>query len=187
MFSDNIYPYAQGPLLEQPNTYFYTTFHGSNFLEAWQQSRSLVSMPGSSNRPSADIAQCDPAGKDIVTRNLLLDLLIQQADQTYWWPRLVKKFEVKKRLFSVYQSEPPHRPVTDSGYQDLDNYLLFAEWLATSYQYQPRLQLLNTLLKVMDTLVSQQKQLSPTQLRHLAWLLEQEKTCVSQLQQRLML
>jgi hypothetical protein len=183
MFNDERYPYAQGPLLEQPNTYFYTRYHGEAFLDAWLQTRSLASMPENISRPSADISQSSVENNAIVTRNLLLDLITHQAEQAYWWPRLVKKFEVKKRLFAAYQSEPPHRPVIESGYQDLDIYLLFAEWLVISYQHQAKLQLLNTLLKVMDTLISQQKQLFPRQQNNIAWLLQQEKVCVSQLQQ----
>lgn len=186
MFNDDRYPYAQGPLLEQPNSYFYTRYHGEAFLDAWQQSRTLVSMPDNLSRPSADIDHISAEGKDIVTRNLLHDLLDRQAEQTYWWPRLVKKFEVKKRLFAAYQSEPPHRPLTESGYEDLDIYLLFAEWLIISYQQQAKLQLLNTLLKVMDTLISQQNQMYSRQLTNLAWLLEQENACVSQLEQAVM-
>lgn len=183
MFDDDRYPYAQGPLLEQPNTYFYTTYHGQGFIDAWQQSRALLSPPQTVSRPSVDIERGEAIRDQVYTKCLLHDLLTHQADHDYWWPRLVKKFEVKKRLFSAYQSEAPHRPVIDSGYQDLDIYLLFAEWLTLSYQQQSRLQLLNTLLKVMDTLVSQQTSLSAGQLSNLAWLLEQEKRCVSDLQQ----
>ncbi len=186
MFNDDRYPYARGPLLEQPNTYFYTSYYGEAFLDAWQKSRSLVSVPENISRPSTDIAYSSVEGEDIVTRNLLHGLLNHRAEQAYWWPRLVKKFEVKKRLFAAYQSVPPHRPVTESGYHDLDTYLLFAEWLASSYQQQAKLQLLNTLLKVMDTLISQQNLMSSRQLTNLAWLLEQEDVFVSQLQQAVM-
>ena len=33
------YPYASGPILEEPNTYFYTPYGGSHFLKAWHQAR----------------------------------------------------------------------------------------------------------------------------------------------------
>lgn len=183
MFDNDRYPYAQGPLLEQPNTYFYTAYHGQSFIDAWQQSRILSSPPQTISRPSAGIERCEAGSNQIDTKCLLQDLLARQADYNYWWPRLVKKFEVKKRLFAAYHSDAPHRPIIDSGYQDLDIYLLFAEWLVLSYQQQGNLQLLNTLLKVMDTLISLQKMLSSRQVSNLAWLLDQEKDCVSHLQQ----
>ncbi|GAB4288211.1 MAG: hypothetical protein Kow0083_00710 [Methylophaga sp.] len=186
MSNGSLYPYAEGPLLEQPNSYFYTPYHGHEFLHAWQESRTIYPRPEVLSRPSADIERRSSVGDKVDTVNLLHDLLSHHADQTYWWPRLVKKFEVKKRLFAAYQSEAPHRPCIESGYQNLDIYLLFAEWLSLSYQQQGKLQLINTMLKVMDTLLSQQASLSMRQRANLCWLLNQEKICVSHLQQTVM-
>ncbi len=39
MTQQTIYPYASGHLLEERNTYFYSSYHGKALLEAWQARR----------------------------------------------------------------------------------------------------------------------------------------------------
>ena len=36
------YPFANGDLIETPNTYFYSEYYGRGFIEAWRQSRAGV-------------------------------------------------------------------------------------------------------------------------------------------------
>jgi hypothetical protein len=185
MTDNALYPYASGDLLEQPNTYFYTPFHGDPFIDAWRQCRRMARTAADPIQPSQHLAAVADASDQVVMINLLHELLAGRADHDYWWPRLIKKFEVRKRLFEAYETEPPHRAVTGSQYQNLDVYLLFAEWLCQSCQ-QGQLQCINTLLKVMDSLLSQQHALSPHQQASLNWLIDEEQAVLQQLMDRVM-
>jgi len=36
---ENLYPFDSGKLLKEPNTYFYTKFSGTVFLDTWKKHR----------------------------------------------------------------------------------------------------------------------------------------------------
>ena len=84
MSNGSLYPYAEGPLLEQPNSYFYTPYHGHEFLHVWQQSCTIDPCLEIPSRPSADIERRSSVGDKVDTVNLLHNLLSHQADQVYW-------------------------------------------------------------------------------------------------------
>jgi len=176
------YCYAQGALLEQPNNYFYTEFQGQAFLIAWQQNRRVaIRSKVESNRPSQEIKIKPVKLLEIDTQNLLLALIkgVQQ-DRDYWLLRLVKKFEVTKRLFSSYQKKSPHAPTIGASFYDMDLYLLFAELLIKLEQEERlKFQKINVLLKVMDTLISQRQDLTSRQHGHLNWLIEMEQKIIN--------
>ena len=175
------YSYATGSLLAEPNTYFYTKFQGRAFLKSWQQNRlAAIAVEIESVNPSQDISITDTISADINTQRLLLRLIKkEQDDRDYWISRLIKKFEVSKRLFSSYQKQPPHRPSEGANFHELDLYLLFAELLIEVEQETPKLQWENTLLKVMDTLVSLQNNMTEKQHGNLNWLLNMEQHIIS--------
>jgi len=181
--SDSVvnYSYASGNLLDSPNKYFYTEFQGQKFLESWQENRLMaIVVEMESVNPSQDISITDTISADINTQRLLLRLIKkEQDDRDYWISRLVKKFEVSKRLFSSYQKQPPHRPSEGANFHELDLYLLFAELLIEVEQETPKLQWENTLLKVMDTLVSLKNNMTEKQHGNLNWLLNMEQHIIS--------
>ena len=176
------YSYATGKLLDKPNTYFYTNFQGQEFLNSWKQNRLAAIADGiEAINPSQDIGKTVTVSVEINTRLLLLGLINnEQDDSDYWIDRLIKKFEVTKRLYSSYQQLPPHRPSEDAGFYELDLYLLFAELLIKIEKDKSKLQSVNALLKVMDTLVSQQKSMTQSQRGNLNWLLIIEQNIIQQ-------
>jgi adenylylsulfate kinase-like enzyme len=177
----NTYPYSTGPLLNSTQSYRYTPYLGSIFIFDWQLSRTSYLNQYSS--PCTSLVSSEPsilnehhtnniAAKDILVR-LCLELradsqLSEHVD--YWLPRMLKKFEVSKRLFQFYKTNAPHSAVADSRYDDLELYLLLAEALIRAWAKKPLSQYVNGLLKLIDTLLSQNLQLSQSQSKYLGWL-----------------
>mgnify|MGYP000111261495 CR=1 FL=1 len=177
------YLYTDGNLLEQPNTYFYSCFQGKGFINAWQKNRlESINIGVESYRPS-DVISCGTERGEIDTKKQLLNLINdKQSDEGYWLSFWIKKFEVAKRIYNCYQHEPPHRAVKSSGFHDINSYLLFAEYLSKTEEKESKLQVINTLLKVMDTLVSRKKIMTEKQCSNLNWLLKMEKEIINKLQ-----
>lgn len=93
----------------------------------------------------------------IVTSELLealIDALLDRRDEAtrdFWLRRLTQRFEVSKKLYRHY---PPGFRKGDGPNDDVRLYALFSLTLALAWQVQPQLQLLSTLLKLNDLLLS---------------------------------
>lgn len=129
------YPYAQGNLLHERNTYFYSAYHGQATLTAWAESR---------ENAASGIISASPATP---TRTRLMQRL-DRATLNH----LVQRFEVTKRLHDDYT--PAWRAVDKTRFEDLASYPLFAQILADAYQDTGGLPYLNALLKLNDTLTA---------------------------------
>jgi adenylylsulfate kinase-like enzyme len=175
------YPYAEGALLVEPNTYFYSTYQGKAFIESWRQNRQNAANNDETLSPSCAYNPIYNSKESLVlTRKLLVDLIgSTSANREYWLPKLIKKFEISKRLYNCYQPDPPHRPAANANFYDLDCYLLFGELLSDSFFAEQQIQLVNVMLKLMDTLVSQSPVMTKVQRRQLNWLCEQEQKMVA--------
>lgn len=68
-----------------------------------------------------------------------------------------KSFEVRKRIYDKHDVN--WKPVRNSGFEDYEAYLLFAECLAASYHNTNCLKYYSCMLKVDDTLLSVQDKL----------------------------
>ena len=171
--SHEIYPYCRGDRLEDRNTYFYSTFHGPAFLAAWHASRcaALAALPAAC-RPRLSAAHAGSAH----TAELLTALLENTLDSEPSIDRLLQRFEVSKRIYRQYDADL--RAVRDSGYDDLDLYVLFGAVCVDSQTRPAALRFLNALLKVVDILISVRARLGPEQGACLAWLIEQERAWV---------
>lgn len=184
-----IYPYSEGDLLQTPQRYQYTPFMGEAFILAWRTSRELAlqrlplpSLPPLTICREAD-AEDSLALLQIMCRALRVPVA-EAADQevlAYWLPRLLKKFEVNKRLHAGYQKQSPHPPLASSDYLATEPYLWLAECLLRAWQRQPAGYFLSGLLKLNDTLVSQISHLDAPQGAHLAWILMVELQIVDEL------
>lgn len=189
-----IYPHSSGDLLESPQTYRYTPFHGPAFVEAWQLSRQVALR----NLPPPALMTLPASTKEAVasptdSHELLAQLcqvlrdgaLVSEPTVAYWLPRLLKKFEVTKRVFKGYEEAPPHRALADSTYKDLSVYLLLGECLLRGWQATRAGYYLSGLLKLNDTLVSQQASLAPDEASYLAWILKAEQDALATLRKEL--
>jgi len=181
---DNRYPYAQGDLLERPNTYFYTPFAGHDLLRAWAESREAVL---AHIRPGKPAELADSSTKlsvpPCVTATLLERLTEDFSDgnapphaRITLLDRLVQRFEVSKRVYTAYDRSI--RAVRDSGYERLDLYLMFGEVLVLAFRRAENLTYLNCLLKVTDTLIAMQDRLPASLHGRLERLIMQERDAV---------
>lgn len=179
------YAYSAGDLLETPQTYQYSLYQGEAFVEAWRESRlaALANLPTPARLLIESATFNDSADVSRLLGHLCQNLREGQFDSeaTYWLPRLLKKFEVSKRLYAGYEAAAPHRAVAGSDFRALQPYLLLSECMLHGWKASSAAYYLNGLLKLMDTLVSQQARLSPEQAAYLAWLLIQEQAVLQAL------
>lgn len=190
------YSYSEGALFDAPQSYMYTPYVGSRFVLDWSISRSLHLSRFSSPawlvlmRPACPSAA--PKNEFILTESILTTLCLDLRagsktthEVKYWLPRLLKKFEVSKRLYRHYAIQPPHRMITESGYDDINLYLLLTESLIRAWTYDPVTQYINGILKLIDTLASQANQLNKAQSAHFSCLLYAERIIVDKIFMRL--
>jgi hypothetical protein len=178
------YQYAKGDLLLSPQDYQYSQYQGQTLIDNWQASRQalLVKLPQAMPLPITVIEYKTNSGFD--THALLSKLCLAYREQNeseftqYWLPVFIKKFEVSKRLFSLYQFDAPHRKQTDD-YRNLQPYLYLAECLIHQWTLTPKSYLLSCLLKLSDTLATQVGNMTTEQAQQLAWIVEQELRIVN--------
>ena len=181
------YEYAEGDLLNTPHSYQYTTYLGQPFIASWSTSRKQVI----ANLPEATraVGACTSSEKTAALLKSLINDLNTGNTETellcYWLNRLVKKFEVSKRLYTEYDETPPHRPSAGSSHLDATLYLLFAECLLLHPDTPRDTRLLNCLLKLCDTLCAIRTQFHKQSASRLAWVLESEQQMIQLLQKRI--
>lgn len=177
---DYQYPYATGDLLEERNTYTYTPFLGKDFIEGWLTARKSVLKnlpdPAPAPRQSDRGRQESVKENGLVSSKRLLEYLLsayladeRTEDAEQWLAWIIQRFEVTKRLYAYYH--PTGKAVTESGYRDLEFYLVFGEVLAVAYRVDEKLPLLNAFLKSLDTLCALHQTLSAEQKSRLSRLI----------------
>ena len=179
------YPYAEGKLLEKPNTYFYTPFQGTDFIQAWLASRKRVLDACVASLEEPVITERQGEKPVSSTQKFLLDTLEAlrsghfDAGHSTSLDLLLRNFEAKKKLFEDYQPGFQSR-----GRQDCFNlqlYLAFAEVLDTAYTQTQRIQYLNGLIKAIDILCAYEGSLAVAYKVRLAALLTAEARHVARL------
>ncbi len=168
------YPYATGDLVETPNTYFYSEYHGRAFVAAWRGERAarLAELPAPAPPPPAQSA--DPASRrsaDLLERALGGDAALREA--------FVKKFEIHKRVHEGYDES--FRALDKSARRSLPLYLRAADLFAAAHGESGELRHLNVYLKCLDTLCAEAAALPPDLAARLAWHLQQEQTYIDAL------
>ena len=193
--NQEVYPYAHGPLLDERNTYFYSSYGGVEFLEAWKREREVLigalpppeppSAPRGTHQFPADGAPAIDVGP------LLRSLYAAMWHNTYadrvvalpWLERLVQRFEVTKRIFASYG--PGLASKGRTNYRHLPLYVRFAEVMELTYQRTSALPYLNALLKCLDTLSALRAGLGAADSARLAWLCGRERQHVAALAREL--
>lgn len=170
MTQQAIYPYASGDLLEERNTYFYSSYHGAALLEAWQTRRheaSDVSVQGNTDMVPAK-TETDHLIMDLTKA---LDKSPQEAAAALvQLDRLVQRFEVTKRIFDGY--DDAWRAVDRTRYHNAASYALFSGLLSLAFEKTGCLTYMNALLKCNDILNA--IDLPPGVLAHLPLLFAKE-------------
>ena len=165
------YIYSTQNLLEIPQKYQMSPFQGHKFLEQYKESRkaSMQLIKDKINTITLDqvTAQMQPNFQhplEIInsskfrTQKLfesIFLILLRDKDDTNITKIVndfIKKFEIKKRIFSHYNQEIKE---ASDNYKILANYILLASICALKYKKIKNLKYLNVLLKLNDTICSQ--------------------------------
>lgn len=175
------YPYGRDDPLQHPANYSFSPFLGRDFLLAWEHNRRLdiPSLPCPAIDPA--LAAGDPASTAVLTERAMAEAECPSDHGPCW--QLLRKFETTKRLYRRYG--PDMIADKQSGCDDLSLYLRFAEAMDVAARATGRLQFVNVLLKVMDTLVALSARLDEDQLGRLARLAESERKHVDSIVTRL--
>ncbi len=174
------YPYTDNDNLVNPLTYQYSKFAGKDFIHAWRRQRQrLLGQLPSASLPSLTLVDKTTARLVPAIEVLRKDEKITD-DELLWPLRLLKKFEVSKRLYSSYNDFLPFRPQSDD-YTGLNNYFLLAEICIRQWQQQRKTYWLSGLLKLTDTLCTQFSRMTLAQQSQLTWILELEQTVIAEM------
>lgn len=190
----SVYRYSTGSLLDLPQNYMYTPYLGADFISAWSASRADYLNQHSYAKFTYTCSVLTESKTLLSTEKILNQVcldLIKNDDATkyvnYWLPRLLKKFEVSKRLYQSYSVDAPHTKIEESGFNNYILYLLLAESLIRAWALQPMSQYLNALLKLVDTLLSQSAQLNKEESSYLSWVILAERKIFSKVVKKLSL
>lgn len=183
------YPYANGPLLDQRNTYFYSHYQGRSFLDAWKRQRDLALKKLPEPSPALNVdSPCESnvsASTQKFDTGLLLNNLIQKVatGQIKYgdgpWrliDKLTQRFEVTKRIHDAYNEN--WRACDKGAYKTYELYIRFAELMEMSYKKSEMVQYLNALLKCIDTLCAIADNFDETLKSQLARLIVEEQKLV---------
>ena len=181
------YPYARGDLLHERNTYYYTPYHGRQFLDAWRAARSdmLANLPApAAAAPPVDAAAVS-AGVTRADTRVLLECALAERDKAACalLEKFVKKFEITKRIHETYDAD--FRAVNRSAFLRIDLYVRAAELFEVAFCATDDLRYLNVLLKCLDTLSVVTDDLTQDDQARLACLILRERKHVEALMRRL--
>ena len=164
------YSYANTDLLEFPQKYQMTPFEGREFLSSYEKNRQKILDKIKNNQTVNSLSHTlkliqkqflidiKNNQKIFVTSNQLSSILLRLQHQketqqeTKFIMALLKKFEIKKRIFSEYDHELKEN---STDFKILTNYILLAAICAKKFQDNSNPKFLNTLLKLNDTICSQ--------------------------------
>ena len=164
------YSYTNTDLLEFPQKYQMSPFEGREFLSSYEKNRQKILDKIKNNQTVNSLSHTlkllqkqflidiKSDQKIFVTSNQLSSILLRLQHQketqqeTKFIMALLKKFEIKKRIFSEYDHELKEN---STDFKILTNYILLAAICAKKFQDNSNPKFLNTLLKLNDTICSQ--------------------------------
>lgn len=174
-----MYKYITDNNLIDKQNYMYSEYGGRDFLNAYADSRNRyiqnLNIPEPDASESGHVAydelmyykdavsdRCGSSGQDaIISKDL------RNSINLY-----VKTFEVRKRLYTEYDSQ--WKPVENACYDNYDLYLLFAEVLIEIYKNTECTKYFSCLLKLNDTMLSIQEKFTARQQLLLSNILKTE-------------
>jgi len=172
MRKNTLYPYTETNLLENPQKYQMSPYLGKNFLINFFKSREnqlkVLEKTGKifleldevikqlsinySKNTLDDFLQTNIETEEILSLLLIKFSNAIDNDITKILNEFIKKFEVKKILYSSYDKNFKE---SSSLYSNLRNYILLSTLCMLAYKKNKNLKYLNTSLKLNDTVCSQ--------------------------------
>jgi len=160
------YHYSNGNLLKNPQKYQLSPFSDRNFLNDYQNSR-ISYLEKISDFEKIDfekilrkinqkhiqpkINKHDPE-TSVILLDAITNLINNKNEDFITIDKFIKKFEIKKLIFSKYDDNL--QPIS-SEYSKIQNYLLLAIICVFKFKNSKNLKYLNTLLKLNDIICSQ--------------------------------
>lgn len=171
------YKYITENNLENRQNYMYSEYKGTDFLQEYKESREqLMIVAGSDSvEEAAHITNKELA--DLFGKLQTEDEI--ELDDKKCMDAYTKTFEVRKRLYSEYNSE--WKPVKNASREIYDNYILLAECLILMYEKSKCTKYISCLLKLDDTMISIKDKLTDRQVCELAGVCKREMEVIGQL------
>ena len=189
------YPYSSENLLEKPQKYQMSPFEGRDFLFSYLNSRKKTIHILEKNKKnsydeildqfkrSSDV-NFESFSESVILEKFLSFLIYnileinRKKETNEYIDLLLKKFEIKKILYSTYNSE--FKRITDD-FTNLHNYTLLTLIFQIKYKQTKALKYLNVILKLNDILCSQHSNLNYFDAELTYHLLNHEIDFVSEL------
>ena len=162
------YLYTQKDLLKNPQKYQRSKFQGIEFLNSFKQSREDTSEYISKNISITQLSDIYTSFSESITilnsknshydtNTLLISCLLKDEyleSKKYLLEKILKNFEVNKKIYSDYEFSPFNH---SKNFSDMKNYVLFSLVCAKIFEQTKNLKFLNSLLKLNDILLSRIK------------------------------
>lgn len=161
------YEYITDNNLYNKQNYMYSQFKGIKFFSEYIKSREIA-------EPENNLCIYDEKDKSKTYKEIhhILNNLDNYKESQLWkLDKYVKSFEIRKRLYTIYDN---WKPLEGSSFENYDIYLIFAQALAKAYELSDCLKYFSCLLKVDDTLLSVQDKLNKKQIKLLQSITRQE-------------
>lgn len=170
------YKYITENNLENRQNYMYSEYKGREFLEAYQKTRKqyieqYIDFQG--------VFEPESGGEGSKTEEKIRQAA--EAGDIGMAEKFVKSFEVRKRLYTQYDWTT-WKPEIGARYDEIELYLLLGEYISTLYRETGRLKFLSCLLKLDDTILSQESLLRNGQKKRFAGLLYKELEFINSLE-----
>jgi len=180
------YIYSDGNRLENRNTYFYTPYLGIPFVNGWHAARQNAKNQLNISVLQDDIED-DKLGSNRYTGEFVIKTLLKEVLENRYSDTLkllIQRFEVGKRIYDEYDKNLRPIPNSADKYCSPQLYIGFAELLSLAYSNTKELVYLNSLLKVMDILVSISSELDAVHKNSLSRIIAEESTYISELEHK---
>jgi hypothetical protein len=187
-----IYPYITNNNRENRQFYMYSQFHGIDFIRHYDQTRKQALMR--LEKKSFEVYKDSEIDWNLCLLNLKkisnssespivkeLFVLIEAnntSDLARCLEKLVHSFEIRKRVYSEYDVN--YKPATDQ-YSNAEPYVALAAALAYWLNKSSNLKYLNALLKLNDTILSFESELTIIEASVFFLVLRQEQCAVCDL------
>ncbi|PWH87008.1 hypothetical protein [Brumimicrobium oceani] len=137
--------------------YSYSEFKGELFMDAWKNSRALSKVE--KEQQNITFSYSEEENTKALLTNWLVEFQNSEFKDFQKLKLLLKRFEVTRKIYETYDEN--FRPLNkNTKFTENTLYLLFSFVLVNAYKETKKLYYLNSLLKVNDILISNEKDLT---------------------------
>jgi len=187
------YDYSKKDLLHNPQNYQRTSFEGKNFLLAYKESRreNIENLKNKiiQNKNFEEIINNFDIEKEMNSKNNTQKILKSILKENIYSKKdneivgiFIKKFEIKKRIFSSYDENWIENTLE---YNSIINYILLSNICIIKYEETKKIKFLNVILKLNDLICSEIKNIKEnTELNLVIHCLKKELNFIVEIKKR---